>query len=168
MRCHPRAFMLTVAGLAAWTASTPSQAASTPDLDQLTTQQAAADICAGKITSTALVSAAIARAQANSNLNAFITLDEPGAMKAAEAFDASRKKRTCEPLGGVPVVIKDNIEVVSSVQRRHVGAQGFRAEEGRAGGGKTARGRGDHHRKDKYARTCLRHFRIQRSLQDRQ
>ena len=112
MRCHPRAFMLSVAGLAAWTASTPSQAASTPDLDQLTTQQAAADICAGKITSTALVSAAIARAKANSNLNAFITLDEPGAMKAAKAFDASRRKKgACRPLGGVPIVIKDNIEV---------------------------------------------------------
>ena len=112
MRCHPRAFMLTVAGLAAWTASTPSQAASTPDLDQLTTQQAAADICAGKITSTALVSAAIARAKANSNLNAFITLDEPGAMKAAKAFDTSRRKKgVCRPLGGVPIVIKDNIEV---------------------------------------------------------
>ena len=112
MRCHPRAFMLTVAGLAAWTASTPSQAASAPDLDQLTTQQAAADICAGKITSTALVSAAIARAKANSNLNAFITLDEPGAMKAAKAFDTSRRKKgVCRPLGGVPIVIKDNIEV---------------------------------------------------------
>ena len=95
------------------------------DLDQMTMVKAAAELCAGKITSKALTSAALARAKANPNLNAFITLDEAGAMKAAEAFDASRKKRTCEPLGGVPVVIKDNIEVVSSVQRRHVGAQGF-------------------------------------------
>ena len=69
------------------------------------------DLCAGKITSKALTSAALARAKAKSELNAFITLDEAGAMKAAEAFDAGRKKGSCKPLGGVPVVIKDNIEV---------------------------------------------------------
>ena len=55
--------------------------------------------------------AAIARAKANTKLNAFITLDEAGAMKAAAAFDASRRKGNCKPLGGVPIVIKDNIEV---------------------------------------------------------
>jgi indoleacetamide hydrolase len=110
---HPhRAFMLTVAGLAAWSISAASQAAPAPDLDALTTRQAAADICAGKITSTALVSAAIARAKANPNLNAFITLDETGAMKTAAAFDAGRRKKgACKPLGGVAIVIKDNIEV---------------------------------------------------------
>ncbi|MDE2379581.1 indoleacetamide hydrolase [Bradyrhizobium sp.] len=81
------------------------------DLDRLTMTQAAAELCAGKITSKALTSAAIARAKANPNLNAFITLDEAGAMKAAGAFDARRKKSACKALGGVPVVIKDNIEV---------------------------------------------------------
>jgi Asp-tRNA(Asn)/Glu-tRNA(Gln) amidotransferase A subunit family amidase len=89
--------------------SAPAQTA--PNLDTLTATQAAADICAGKITSASLTSAAIARAKANTKLNAFITLDEAGAMKAAAAFDASRKKGGCKPLGGVPVVIKDNIEV---------------------------------------------------------
>jgi indoleacetamide hydrolase len=95
--------------IAAGVHSAPAQTA--PNLDTLTATQAAADICAGKITSTALTSAAIARANANTKLNAFITLDEAGAMKAAAAFDASRKKGGCKPLGGVPVVIKDNIEV---------------------------------------------------------
>jgi Asp-tRNA(Asn)/Glu-tRNA(Gln) amidotransferase A subunit family amidase len=89
----------------------PAVAQAAPDLDSLTAVQAAADICAGKITSTALTTAAIARAKANAKLNAFITLDEAGAMKAATAFDASRKKGGCKPLGGVPMVIKDNIEV---------------------------------------------------------
>jgi len=107
--------LLCVAGasLAAWAVSlsSPVSAQPTPDLDRLTATQAAADLCAGKITSKALTSAALARAKANPNLNAFITLDEAGAIKAAEAFDARRKKGSCRPLGGVPVVIKDNIEV---------------------------------------------------------
>jgi mandelamide amidase len=81
------------------------------DLDQMTMTLAAAELCAGKITSKTLTSAALARAKANPSLNAFITLDEAGAMKAAEAFDARRRKGACKPLGGVPVVIKDNIEV---------------------------------------------------------
>jgi hypothetical protein len=61
----------------------------------------------GKVTSKALVRAALDRAKAKPELNAFITLDEAGAMKAATAFDSSRKKGACKPLGGVPVVIKD-------------------------------------------------------------
>src|ERR1700760_1632724 len=111
---HPhRAFLLSVivAGLAVPTAD-QSGAAGAPDLDGLTAQQAAADLCSSKFTSKALVSAAIARAKANPDLNAFITLDEAGAMKAAAAFDAGHRKRSaCKPLGGVPIVIKDNIEV---------------------------------------------------------
>jgi indoleacetamide hydrolase len=91
--------------------SSPGLAQPAPDLDGLTATQAAADLCAGKITSKALTSAALARAKAKPELNAFITLDEPGAMKAAEAFDAQRRKGACKPLGGVPIVIKDNIEV---------------------------------------------------------
>src|SRR5579862_4396421 len=90
----------------------PSSAEGAPDLDALTAQQAAADLCAARITSKALVSAALARAKAKTNLNAFVTLDEAGAMKAAAAFDASHKPgKNCKPLGGVPVVVKDNTEV---------------------------------------------------------
>jgi len=94
--------------IAAGVHSAPAQTA--PDLDTLTAQQAAADLCSGKIFSKALTSAALARAKAKADLNAFITLDEAGAMKDAATFDASRK-RGCKPLGGVPIVIKDNIEV---------------------------------------------------------
>ena len=87
-------------------AASPAAAQPAINLDQLTATQAAADLCAGKITSKALTSAALARAKAKSELNAFITLDEAGAMKAAEAFDAGRKKVSCKPLGGVPIVIR--------------------------------------------------------------
>ena len=85
-----------------------------------------------------MTSAALVRAKANANLNVFITLDEAGATKAAESFDARHSEgRQGKPLGGIPVVIKDNIEVAGlPVQRWHTGAQGLRAEEGRAGGAK--------------------------------
>ncbi|RQH06734.1 indoleacetamide hydrolase [Bradyrhizobium sp. RP6] len=79
------------------------------DFDQLTLTEAANGLSAGKITSTALTREALARARANADLNAFVTLDEAGAMKAAAAFDAKGDRG--KPLGGVPVVIKDNIEV---------------------------------------------------------
>ena len=78
-----------VAGLVIAAGPCPSStlAQTAPDLDKLTAAQAATDICAGKVTSTALTSAAIARAKANAKLNAFITLDEAGAMKAAAPYD---------------------------------------------------------------------------------
>ncbi len=79
------------------------------DFDQLTLGQAAAGLRAGTVTSAALTAEALARAKANADLNAFITLDEAGALKAAAAFDATGDKD--KPLGGVPIVIKDNIEV---------------------------------------------------------
>ncbi|MES1147698.1 MAG: amidase family protein, partial [Bradyrhizobium guangdongense] len=81
------------------------------DYDQLTLTQAAADLRAGKTTSHALTSDAIARARANADLNAFITLDEASALKAAASFDAQANAGADKPLGGVPIVIKDNIEV---------------------------------------------------------
>src|SRR3954454_3772689 len=79
------------------------------DFDQLTLTQAVADLRAGKITSTALTTEALARAKANADLNAFVTLDEAGALKAAAAFYGAGDKT--KPLGGVPIVIKDNGEV---------------------------------------------------------
>ncbi|MBR0969407.1 MULTISPECIES: indoleacetamide hydrolase [Bradyrhizobium] len=79
------------------------------DFDQLTLTQAAADLRAGKVTSTALTTEALARAKANADLNAFVTVDEAGALRAAAAFDAEGDRG--KPLGGVPIVIKDNIEV---------------------------------------------------------
>ena len=45
------------------------------DLDNLTAAKAAADFCAGKVTSQAMVTAALSRARALAELNAFITLD---------------------------------------------------------------------------------------------
>ncbi|WP_445217899.1 indoleacetamide hydrolase [Bradyrhizobium sp. Pa8] len=80
------------------------------DFEQLTLSQAVADLRAGKVTSTALTTEALSRARAHAELNAFVTLDEAGALKAAAAFDATGDRT--KPLGGAPIVIKDNIEVV--------------------------------------------------------
>jgi indoleacetamide hydrolase len=105
------AMSIVLAGVTACSANA-ARAQSPVDLDRLTATQAAADICAGKYTSVALVTAALARAKARSELNAFITLDEAGAMKAAHAYDDARARgEPCKPLGGVPIAIKDNIEV---------------------------------------------------------
>ena len=93
-------------------AASGAQAQAAVDLDHLTATQAASDLCAGKYTSVALVSAGLVRAKSRPELNAFITLDEAGAMRAARAYDAARKRHAaCKPLGGVPIAIKDNIEV---------------------------------------------------------
>ena len=82
------------------------------DLTTLTASDAAAKIRKGEVTSEALTKALIEKAKAGKSLNTFITLDEQGALKAAKAADAAGKaKKWKGALHGVPVVIKDNIQV---------------------------------------------------------
>ncbi len=73
----------------------------------------ARQVCLREVSSEALVSAAFARAKAASALNAFATLDEAGATAAAKRIDTAGAggKKACAPLLGVPIVVKDNIEV---------------------------------------------------------
>jgi indoleacetamide hydrolase len=83
-----------------------------PDIATLTASEAAERLCAGSLSSEQLVSAYLAQIKARAQLNAFITVDEDGALKAARAADAARKRGgPCKPLGGLPVAIKDNIQV---------------------------------------------------------
>jgi mandelamide amidase len=82
------------------------------DFDNLTAVQAAADFCAGKVSSEMMVTEALSKAKARAELNAFITLDEDGSLAAARKADSERNNDSrCKPLAGVPIVIKDNIEV---------------------------------------------------------
>ena len=82
------------------------------DLTSMSASEAATKIRKGEITSEALTRALIDKAKAGKTLNAFITLDEEGALKAAKAADAAaRAKKWKGPLHGVPLVIKDNIHV---------------------------------------------------------
>jgi mandelamide amidase len=82
-----------------------------PDIFALTASEAAALICNGILTSEAVTRSYLARAKARPDLNAFVTLDEAGALKAAQAADARRTTGAeCLPLQGVPIVVKDNIQ----------------------------------------------------------
>ncbi|MDB5829262.1 MAG: Amidase [Variovorax sp.] len=87
----------------------------TGDLTLLTTVEAAAALCQGRMTSVDLVQATLAKAKSKPQLNAFITLDEAGALRAAQLADAQHARQprgaVCKPLAGVPIVVKDNIQV---------------------------------------------------------
>ena len=99
--------LLTVAGCA-----TAPPAQRPVDLTQLGVLDAAQLIRDGKVTSTELTQAYLARAEANADLNAFITLDRAGALATAQKADADlRAGRAKGPLHGVPLVVKDNTHV---------------------------------------------------------
>jgi mandelamide amidase len=84
----------------------------TIDPSALGVEEAARLIREKKVTSTELVQAALARAEANAALNAFITIDRSAALIAAhEADQAVAAGKLKGPLHGVPLVIKDNIHV---------------------------------------------------------
>src|SRR2546429_1114438 len=103
------ATLLTLA-LAAGCASAPTRPV---DLTELGVADAAELIRARKVSSLELTQAYLARAEANRDLNAFITLDREGALAAARRRDAAL------PLGApredprhvVPLVVEDNTPV---------------------------------------------------------
>ena len=84
----------------------------TPDVDTLTATDIARAVCSRQLTSEAVTQACLARARPRPALNAFITLAEAGALRAARGM-APRLAAggTCPPLAGVPIVVKDNIHV---------------------------------------------------------
>ncbi len=72
----------------------------------------AAAVRTGEETSAELVRKAVERAEETADLNAFITLDRDGARAAAEKADAALAAgKQTGPLHGVPIVVKDNINV---------------------------------------------------------
>jgi indoleacetamide hydrolase len=81
------------------------------DLHELGVVEASVAIRRSEVTSEALASALLRRAQTLKSLNAFITLDSHRILSAARAAD--RKRATggaLGPLHGVPIAIKDNID----------------------------------------------------------
>ena len=100
---------VTVALAAVGCASAPERPS---DLTQLGVNDAARMIRAKQVTSTELTEAYLARANANRDLNAYITLDSSGALAAARRADADvAAGKTLGPLHGVPLVVKDNVHV---------------------------------------------------------
>lgn len=82
------------------------------DLFELTATGAREFIFSGRITCEELVSALLARAQHYQSLNAYITLDGAGALRQARDIDRRiAAGDRCGLLLGVPLVLKDNIEV---------------------------------------------------------
>lgn len=108
---RPSSLAAAALAFVAWGAQAqPSDAA--PGVLGLSASEAVREICAGRLTSEQLVTAEFAQAKAKSALNAFITLDEAGALAAARAADGARKPgAACRPLEGLPIAIKDNIQV---------------------------------------------------------
>ncbi len=100
-----------VAAAALSACSGPGSLRAVPDIDTLTATEAAARICSGTLGSEVLVQAYLLRAKSRPELNAFVTLDETGALQAARAADQRRAQgAVCLPLQGVPIVVKDNIQ----------------------------------------------------------
>ena len=65
----------------------------------------------------------------NADLNAFVTLDEAGALKAARGLRRAGAGAGTSRSAACPIVIKDNIEVAgSALHRRHAGAEGLCSE----------------------------------------
>src|SRR5881628_475301 len=82
------------------------------DVTDLGVADAAALIRAKKVTSVELTQAYLARAEANRDLNAFITLDGAAALKAARRADRDLALNLPKGvLHGVPLVVKDNVHV---------------------------------------------------------
>lgn len=78
------------------------------DLTSLGIAAAAAAIRNGDITSEAYTAALLARARGLAGLNAFITIDEAGALAAARDADKARAAGSAAPLLGVPLGVKDS------------------------------------------------------------
>lgn len=84
-----------------------------PSPADLTATEALAAVADGRLTAVALVEACLTRIDAaEGEIQAFVHIDREGALRAAEALDMHRRRGLpCGPLHGLPVGIKDIIDV---------------------------------------------------------
>ena len=83
------------------------------DFCKMTLTEAVAGLRAGAFTSVELVRALIEAMEASqATIHAYVTIDGEGALKAAEEADCRRAAGEDLPLLGVPIAIKDNMNVI--------------------------------------------------------
>ncbi|HTS67100.1 MAG TPA: amidase [Candidatus Acidoferrales bacterium] len=101
-----RGFALSMLGALA------ARAQGTEDLAELSLAEASSRIRAGRVTSTQLTGACLARiATYNPKLNCFITVMREQALVQARELDAEQRGgRLRGPLHGIPIALKDNID----------------------------------------------------------
>lgn len=81
-------------------------------LHELTVTAAAALVSSKVLTSRQLVETCLRRIDAHSHLNAFVSVDAESALAKADAYDQRIAEGNASlPLGGIPIAIKDNIQV---------------------------------------------------------
>lgn len=77
------------------------------ELLQLSASEALAKLSAGEVSSVELTRAHLERIGTRRHMNAFISVNDKGALQAAEAADAARKKGEAPALLGLPLAVKD-------------------------------------------------------------
>jgi mandelamide amidase len=106
-----KVLLLSTLSLPLGAASGVGSAATDPELLGLGVNEAAQRIRSGELSSERLLKALLRRIDANSQLNAFISLDGDRALEAARKADARVAEGVAlPPLHGVPLVLKDNID----------------------------------------------------------
>ena len=156
------AVVLMLALGAAGCASTAQRPA---DITQLSVVDAAQLIREKKVTSVELTQAYLARAEANRDLNAFITVDRAGALAAAQRADADLACRAQQGAAAWRAARREG----QRARRRLPNSAGTPALKGssrarRADGAGADRRRRRHPGQDQHARAGLRHLRLQRRL----
>jgi amidase len=113
MTFHRTGILLTTALCVSLAACSREEPAKPYAVEEVTMAQVAADLAAGKTTSVAITQAYMDRIKAyDSNLKAVI-LVAPDALQQAAAADQRRKDgKSLGALDGVPLLLKDNIDVV--------------------------------------------------------
>jgi aspartyl-tRNA(Asn)/glutamyl-tRNA(Gln) amidotransferase subunit A len=112
---HPAAAVHAAVSTAAQPASakaSPPPAGASDALAGLTLEEASARIKAGKVSSTELVQACLARIDIyNPKINAFITVTRDAALAQAKTLDEEQRAGTLRGrLHGIPIALKDNID----------------------------------------------------------
>ena len=96
---------MTGSSLLAWGTNAQGGA---PAYHGLGVAEAAAAIRSGDISAEAYAAALLSRARQNTDLNAFIAIDETAVLAAARDADKARARGADAPLLGVPLAVKDS------------------------------------------------------------